>query len=52
MHFPVKDNLNQNKAVELENHYDFVESLNDSLKDLLLQGMRSKAKQELLMEVG
>lgn len=51
MRFTVKDDLNRNETVELENNYDFGESLNDSLKDSLLQGTQSKAKQELT-EVG
>lgn len=52
MRFTGKDDFNRNEIAELENHYDFWESLNDSLKDLLLQGMRSKTKQELSTELG
>lgn len=44
MCFAVKGDLNQNQIVELENHYDLGESLNDSLKDLLLQGTQDKTR--------
>lgn len=40
--FSVKDFLKQNETAELENHYNFVERLSDSLRDLLLQGGRAK----------
>lgn len=46
MLFSVKDFFKQNETAELENHYNFVERLSDSLRDLFLQGGQSKAEQE------
>lgn len=48
----VKDDLRQNETAKLENHCGLGESVNDSLKGLLLLGTQSKTKEELLMETG